>query len=70
VPIMSEIEVKPLREWRTERWLSVEALAARAGVSSKTVWNLQHGARVQASTVRKIAHALGIEPGQIEEARR
>lgn len=67
---MSEIDVKPLREWRTGRFLSVEALAVRAGVSSKTVWNLEHGKPVQPSTIKKLAASLGIEPGQIEEAKR
>ena len=65
---MSEIDVRPLREWRTARSWSVEVLAVRAGVSSKTVWNFEHGQPVKAGTLRKIAEALGIEPRQIEEA--
>ena len=67
---MSELDVRPLREWRVDRFWSIEKLAVRAGVSSKTVWNLEHGKTVQPSTIEKIADALGIEPGQIEEARR
>jgi transcriptional regulator with XRE-family HTH domain len=63
-------ETKALRQWRAERYLSVEALAARAGVSGKTIWNLEHGKPAHGSTLLKIAAALGIEPGQIEEAKR
>ena len=60
--------MKPLREWRAERLLSVDALAELAGVSNKTVIQLEYGRQVATfRTIRRISEALGVEPDQVAE---
>ena len=59
---------KPLRAWRTERLWSVRDLAARAGVSTKTVVQAEYGRqRPTYATMRRIAEALGVPAAEIEE---
>ena len=59
---------KPLREWRTERLWSVRDLAERAGVSTKTVIQLEYGRQLPTFvTMRRIAGALGVPASGIEE---
>lgn len=66
-----EPETKALAEWRKARYLSQVDLARLIGVHEQTVWSWEKG-RVKPAYrhVRKLAQALGIEPGQIEEAQR
>jgi transcriptional regulator with XRE-family HTH domain len=60
--------MKPLREWRAERLLSADALGELAGVSNKTIVQLEHGRQTATfRTMRRICEALGIEPGDVEE---
>ncbi|MDP9363207.1 MAG: helix-turn-helix domain-containing protein [Chloroflexota bacterium] len=60
--------MKPLREWRIERLLSVRALAEAAGVQHKTVIDLEHGRRRPTyETIRRMSEALGVVPGEVEE---
>lgn len=47
-----------IRRLRTDRGLTQEALAARAGVSPETVRKLEQGKRATARTARLILHAL------------
>jgi transcriptional regulator with XRE-family HTH domain len=54
-----------LREVRQSLGLSQLQLAARAGVSSRTVQFAESGQNVSASTMRRIADALGMEPDQL-----
>jgi transcriptional regulator with XRE-family HTH domain len=60
------MEVNPARfkELRTGRGLSVRKLAEEAGVSTETVYSLEHGRRefIWPRTARKLADALGVEP--------
>jgi len=60
--------VKTLREWRRERLLSLAELAAKAGVTEKTVGEIERG-RVQPHlrTIRRLAEALSVEPVEVEE---
>ena len=59
-----------LREARTARLLSVRGLAESAGVSPTTVQLIEQHARLpHYGTMRKIAAALGMEPGEIAEFR-
>ena len=63
--------MRTLREVRVGRLLSIRGLAQLAGVSPQTV-QLVEGGRVlpQPGTIRKLAAALEVEPGEIAEFRR
>jgi transcriptional regulator with XRE-family HTH domain len=57
-----------LRELRAARLWSIRDLARRAGVSTATIVAIEHGkAALRFVTMRKIAAALGVEAGEIDE---
>jgi DNA-binding XRE family transcriptional regulator len=57
-----------LREARLKKFLSIRALAAQAGVSTRTIVEAEAGRRTPYfGSARKIAAALELEPGEIEE---
>ncbi len=57
-----------LRRLRKERFLSHRDLAARSGLSPTTILNMeQNKGGARASTVRKLAEALGVEPSYLAE---
>lgn len=60
--------MRSLREHRHAAFISIEDLAAKAQVSTKTIVDTELG-RTQPKfrTIRKISDALGIEPSEIEE---
>jgi transcriptional regulator with XRE-family HTH domain len=61
-----EVDMTKARELRLDRVLSIEELAAKAGVSKNTVWNLESGTgRAHAQSIRKIAAALDVEPREL-----
>jgi transcriptional regulator with XRE-family HTH domain len=51
-----------LRRLRTEQGLTQRALAERAGVTQRTIINLEHGDQARFETIFKLAAALGVEP--------
>ncbi len=56
-----------LREARLAKALSLDALAARAGVTSGQVWKIKRGAVTPTLRSRRLlAEALGVEPTEIE----
>jgi transcriptional regulator with XRE-family HTH domain len=59
------VEINPtrFRELRTARGLSIRKLAEEAGVSSETIYSLEHGRRefIWPRTARKLAEALQVE---------
>jgi transcriptional regulator with XRE-family HTH domain len=58
-----------IRELRQERGLSQEALGARSGISTFSVSRIETGKSMPGSaTVEKVAHALGVEPGELFQA--
>ena len=59
-----EINPARIRELRTGRGLSVRGLAREAGVSTETVYSIEHGRRefLWPRTAKKLADALGVEP--------
>lgn len=60
--------MKTLREWRTEKLHSVRELADLAGVTHKTVIDLEHGRRrATYSSMRGLAEALGVPAAEITE---
>ncbi len=59
-----------LCEARVRRLLSVRELAKRADVAPATIYYAERGQKVpQFETIRKIATALDMEPGKIDEFR-
>jgi transcriptional regulator with XRE-family HTH domain len=57
-----------LKAWRHSKVLSIEDLAKVAGVSNKTITDIEHGrVRPKFRTIRRLSEALGVEPGEIEE---
>src|SRR5579872_4276678 len=62
------LRVVALRELRLSRVLTQKELAQAAGVSKKTVNDVERfKIRPHPQTLRKIARALGVEPGQLAE---
>jgi transcriptional regulator with XRE-family HTH domain len=60
------INGRRLRELRIERALSLRALGERSGVAYDTINKLELGRRpAHASTIRKLAEALGVEPKEL-----
>lgn len=59
-----------LRDARLARFLSHGALAAKSGVSAATIKKIEYGLqRPWLDTCRKLADALGVDPGYIDEFR-
>jgi DNA-binding Xre family transcriptional regulator len=59
---------KTLREWRADRLISVEDLARAAGVSNKTIVQLEHGRQTATfRTMRRLCGALNVQPGDVTE---
>jgi transcriptional regulator with XRE-family HTH domain len=58
-----EINPTRFRELRTARGLSIRKLAEEAGVSTETVYSIEHGRRefIWPRTARKLAEALQVE---------
>jgi transcriptional regulator with XRE-family HTH domain len=55
-----------LRELRVEKALSLRTLAHRSGVAYDTINKLELGHRpARLVTIRKLAHALGVEPTEL-----
>ena len=60
--------MKTLREWRIARLMSTRALEKAAGVTQKTIIDIEYGRRrPHYETIGKISQALGVEPGEIAE---
>ncbi len=60
------INGKRLRELRVEQALSLRALGERSGVTYDTINKLELGRRpAHASTIRRLADALGVEPKEL-----
>ena len=56
-----------LKELRLKLFISQAELAKRAGIAAETVNRLERGRRKPSFiTIRKLAKALGVEPGEIE----
>lgn len=60
-----------LRECRRRKLLSIADLATAAGVSTRTIVDLEHGRTVpRLLTMRKLSAALDVAPEEVEEFRR
>jgi transcriptional regulator with XRE-family HTH domain len=61
-----EVDGTRLRRVRRERALSQQDLVRMTGVSQATLSDLEQGKReARASTLRKLAEALGVEPKEL-----
>jgi transcriptional regulator with XRE-family HTH domain len=61
-----EVDGAKLRKLRRERALSQQDIERRTGVSQATLSDLEQGKRgARASTLRKLADALGVEPREL-----
>ena len=61
-----EVNVQRLRELRRLRVLTLRELEEESGVSYNTIWRLENGHReARPSTIRKLAAALGVDPGEL-----
>lgn len=59
---------EPLREWRHKRLYSIRGLATLAGVSPRTVQDLEAGARTPTlQTMRKLCAALDVSADDVTE---
>ena len=60
--------MRRLRAWRLEQLLSIERLAKEAGVSNRTIIDIEHGrVRPKLRTVGRLCRALGVDPGEVTE---
>jgi len=56
-----------LKQLREKQYISQEDLAKKTGVSPSTINRLENGLqKPRWVTIRKLAEALGVEPGDIE----
>lgn len=60
---------KTLKAHRQKAYLSTRELASKAGVGPDTIWRIEAGdfKRLQPRTMRLIAAALNVDPGEIQE---
>ena len=65
------VDGRVLRRARRDRALSQQDLSAATGVAQATLSDLERGKRgARASTVRKLAEALGVTPKELMEEER
>ena len=61
-----EIDVGRLKELRRQRVLSLRELAESSSLNYNTVWRLENGLTgAHPRTIRKLADALGVSPGEL-----
>jgi transcriptional regulator with XRE-family HTH domain len=66
VKMSFDVDGLRLRELRVEKALSLRALGERTGVAYDTINKLELGHRpARLVTIRKLAHALGVEPTEL-----
>lgn len=59
---------KTLKDWRIDRLYSIRGLATAAGISSKTVHDVELGNRTPTlQTMRKLCRALDVKPEDVTE---
>lgn len=63
---LMEVNVDRLKELRETRAMSLRELSQEAGVGYSTIYRLENGKNsAHAGTVRKLAEALGVSPGEL-----
>ncbi len=60
--------MKNLRDWRIERLLSVATLAEQAGITKKTLIDIEHGRRLpHYGTIAALCRVLNVAPAEVTE---
>jgi transcriptional regulator with XRE-family HTH domain len=60
--------MRTFHQWRMDKLVGVNELAARSGVSKTTIINIEHGrATPRIETIRRLSLALDVEPRQVTE---
>ena len=61
--------MRGLREWRSDRGLSIRALVEKSGVAGSTIVRIEHGRAIElhVRTVRALSDALGVSPADVTE---
>jgi DNA-binding XRE family transcriptional regulator len=65
LPRPTLVRVPSLLYWRLQRGYAQPELARRAGTTRVTIGRLENGGETRPTMVRKLAEALGIEPGDL-----
>lgn len=61
-------DMMSLRETRRRNLFSILQLAGKAGISTRTIVDIEHGRTVpRLQTIRKISEALEVSPDSVEE---
>lgn len=60
-----EVDAKKLRALRNRRVLTLRELAEKAGVSKDTVSRIEREGTAYPATIRKLAAALNVDPGEL-----
>jgi transcriptional regulator with XRE-family HTH domain len=65
---IKEVRMRSLREWRVDRLLSTKKLSALAGVSNKTILDIEHGKRIPTfRTIQRLSETLDVDPKEVNE---
>ena len=56
-----------IRLARQEKFMTIADLANASGVHYQTIWRVENGHPAKASTIRKLARVLGVEPSELAE---
>ena len=60
--------MRTLREWRASRLLSSKTLATKAGVSNKTILDVENGRHLPTfRTIGRLCEALEVPPEEVAE---
>jgi transcriptional regulator with XRE-family HTH domain len=59
--------VERLRELRRRRVMSISDLSEASGVHRNTIHRIEQGKPAYTTTIRKLAKALEVEPGELVE---
>jgi DNA-binding Xre family transcriptional regulator len=59
------VRLPALKHWRVQRLLTQDQLAHRAGLHWTSVSRIENGKPADFGTVRKLAEALQVEPGDL-----
>ena len=65
VPRATVAAVPGLLHWRVERAMTQAELAEKSGIDRTTIARLERGASAKMETIRRLADALDVEPGQL-----
>ena len=65
--ISRDAPARTIREWRQEAFVTLRELAEEVGIDASTISLWETGKRQpRATSLRRLAHALGIHPAQIK----